>query len=311
MIRQSNEELYNKLDMLLQKPGNYFNFEKYLNNLPKNKRYDTKLDIFVSVKNMDIMLVDDELKNKIVNAGDYVYLSYFYITNKRKNNFIINPDQKYIREFLNKKSTILLNQNFHRKTKYCLNDQNKDENLITSYKLFDFEANNYQLISNFIFHDNFVYDEKQIKNAFLTELENFMNVHIVSDLTYAKYSNFHILNTLIKKMIKARYDKKNIFNIMFEYKITLLKQLKYHPAFSKEIFLGTDLNNNLKILDQFSFDSTIKKLINSLNNKWESAVLHSFSFIELYSLTLEQKSMHLDFLNDLIKNEYDALKKLR
>ena len=154
---------------------------------------------------------------------------------------------------------------------------------LVDYKIFDFEADYNQIIYTLIFKQICIDDQINLK--FKKNMDIFFKKYLTSDLQYIQLLDLESLNYLIQELLN-NFDKETTFNILFDYKIALIKTLKYYG----------------KMHYCKSTGHTIK-IANRRNIKY-------YNLDEICSYTLQQKDEDKIFYTEVLKDHIKALTEL-
>lgn len=262
------------LQDILNRPGDYFNFEKYLEeNLIKNidllYRYKEKIKIFISVEKKELLVKFEhrcEYNNTHNFYLDYVHLADIKFSEIDLYNFIKNPNVDKIKDYLNSISKILINKNIARKKKFLLKES---KNAVLNFKVFRFEATNDQII-----HSMFLGVNSYTKTDLIcSNMPIFLNTFITNKESFNLYVNG--IPVLLRTL--QSYKKGDIYEIMFIYKLEMLKILKK---------LNLDVNGHYRIKDLLFY--------------WQKHMLEIFTIKEILELSLKQDEKDLELYQNLI-----------
>lgn len=262
------------LQDILNKPGDYFNFDKYLKEGPiKNVgslyMYKEKIKIFISVERKELLVKFEHLYRH--NNTCNFYLDYVHFTDIKFDkidlyDFIENPNCEKIKDYLNSISKILIKKNIARKEQLLLKE---NKNPVSNLKVFRFEATNHQIIQSM-----FLERKADIETDLIcSNMPNFLNSIIKNKDFYNLYVNK--IPILLESL--NSYNKVEIYKIMFIYKLELLKILKH---------LNLDVNGHYRIKDLLFY--------------WEKHILEIFTIKELLELSLKQDEKDLELYQNLI-----------
>ena len=297
MIKHNNNDSYNVLHKILNNPVEYFDFEKYQQNNVIGY-YQKKIFILISIKNKEIVFTTDKNLH-IYKVGDYVIFSSFSISEEIDEKFLKNPNKDYIIKFLNKKKNTLINRNLKRKEKKILKET--DEVLLkelVDYKIFDFEADYNQIIYTLIFKQICIDDKVNLK--FKKNIDIFFKKYLTSDLQYIQLLDLESLNYLIQELLN-NFDKETTFNILFDYKIALIKTLKYYG----KLHYCKSTGHTIKIANRSS-----SFILEEIIMAFEKSIIKYYNLNEICSYTLKQKDEDKMFYEEVLKDHNKALTEL-
>ena len=259
---------------ILNKPGDYFNFEKYLEegpieNVSSLDNYKEKIKIFISVEKKELLIKFQYRYFNIKPDGfylDYVHFADIAFNKINLYDFIENPNLEKIKDYLNSISKILINKNITRKEQLLLNE---NKNPVSNFKVFRFEANNNQIIQSM-----FLERKADIEtNLICSNMPTFLSSTIKNKDSYNLYVNK--IPILLGSL--NHYNKVDIYKIMFIYKLEMLKILKH---------LNLDVNDYYRIKDLLFY--------------WQKRMLEVFTIKELLELSLKQDEKDLELYQNLI-----------
>lgn len=298
MIKKDNN--YNILNEIVNNPVEYFNFENYKQN-NVNGYNATRMFILISIKNKEIVFATD--KNIFIyNVGDYVIFYSFSISEKINENFLQNPNKDFIINFLNKNKNTLINRNLKRKENKILNE--KDDIILkelVDYKIFDFEADYNQIIYALIY--NKICINNKIHLQFKKNIDIFLRKYLTSDLKYIRLLDLNSLDYLIRELLDT-YDKETTFNILFDYKIALIKTLKYY---------GNEINcksigHQMKIKNLRN--KSLSAILEEIMIAFDKSIIQYYNLDEICNYTLKQHNNDKLFYEKVLKDHIKALTEL-
>lgn len=300
MIKHNNNDSYNVLHKILNNPVEYFDFEKYQQNNVIGY-YQKKIFILISIKNKEIVFATDKNLH-IYKVGDYVIFSSFSISEEINENFLKNPNKDYIIKFLNKKKNTLINRNLKRKEKKILKET--DEVILkelVDYKIFDFEANYNQIIYTLIFKQIYIDDDINLK--FKKNIDIFFKRYLSSDLQYIQLLDLESLNYLIQELLN-NFNKETVFNILFDYKIALIKTLKYYG----KMHYCKSTGHTIKIANRRNKSKSF--ILEEIIIAFDKSIVKYYNLDEICSYTLQQKDEDKIFYTEVLKDHIKALTEL-